>query len=220
MENMLDWPHLPFVHTGTIGRDMAKAMTPTTRLDIDIETTPLGLTSTIAIDGTVQPGSLEFCKPNMMVLHIIDTPERQFCMHVAVVPVDDVTTRMVVVNTRSFLTPSVFNPLFALSNRKIVGEDRAVLESSFPSEAPPPGNELSVRTDKLTLLFRKYWFDELRGPTAPQALPILQGIEGSGGRGSLPHGSSLPSLVRGSSCHLGFLLGAVVVDQRRRRRWC
>ena len=175
MENMLDWPHLPFVHTGTIGRDMAKAMTPTTRLDIEIEKTPLGLTSTIAIDGKLQPGSLEFCKPNMMVLHIIDTPERQFCMHVAVVPVDDVTTRMVVVNTRSFLTPSVFNPLFALSNRKIVGEDRAVLESSFPSEAPPPGDELSVRTDKLTLLFRKYWFDELRGPTAPQALPILLG---------------------------------------------
>jgi hypothetical protein len=93
----------------------------------------------------------------------------------SIVPVDDVTTRMVVVNTRSFLTLAVFNPLFALSNRKIVAEDRAVLESSFPSEVPPAGDELSVRTDKVTLQFRKYWFDELRGTPAPQALPVLQG---------------------------------------------
>ncbi len=170
MENMLDWPHLPFVHTGTIGRGMAKEMAATTRLDVDITETPLGLTSTIAIDGKPQPGSLEFCKPNMMVLHIVDTPERQFCMHVAVVPVDDVTTRMIVINTRSFLTLSLFNPLFALSNRKIVGEDKAVVESSFPIEAPPSSMELSVRTDQMTLMFRKYWFDELRPNTS---LPVL-----------------------------------------------
>lgn len=48
-------------------------------------------------------------------------------------------------------------------------------DSPAPSEAPSPDDELSVRTDKLTLQFRKYWFDELREATAPQDLPILQG---------------------------------------------
>jgi phenylpropionate dioxygenase-like ring-hydroxylating dioxygenase large terminal subunit len=173
MENMLDWPHLPFVHKGTIGRDMAKAMPSNPRLDVDITTTPLGWSSTIAIAGRPQPGSLEFCKPNLMVLHIVDTPERLFCMHVAVVPVDDATTRMIVINARSFLTSAVFNPLFAISNKKIVNEDRAVVESSAAGPVPPAGTELSVRTDKLTLQFRKYWFDELREAAPTKALPVL-----------------------------------------------
>jgi hypothetical protein len=35
---------------------------------------------------------------------------------------------------------------------------------------PPSSTELSVRTDKMTLMFRKYWFDELRPNTS---LPVL-----------------------------------------------
>ncbi len=165
MENMLDWPHLPFVHQGTIGRGMVKELSTNGRMDVDIEPTPTGLSSTIRLADKPQPGGgLDFCKPNIMVLHIMSEPKKIFVMHVAVVPVDDSTTRMIVINTRGFLRASIFNWLFVLSNRRIVGEDKAVVESSFPMRVPAPGTELSVRTDKLTLQFRKYWFDELREP--------------------------------------------------------
>jgi hypothetical protein len=110
-----------------------------------------------------------------MVLHI-DPPGRIFKMHVACVPIDDVTTRMIVINVRSFVRSRWLNPLFTWSNRKIVGEDRAVVESSTPSEVPAAGAELSVRTDRLPLLFRKHYLEQLM-PSASSSrrgtLPVL-----------------------------------------------
>ena len=65
---MLDWPHLPFVHRATIGRGLARLVDR--RMDIAVEDRPWGFRSTIAVDGVVQPGALDFRWPNRMVLHI------------------------------------------------------------------------------------------------------------------------------------------------------
>ncbi len=51
-------------------------------------------------------------------------------------------------------------------NGRIADEDRAVVESSGAAEAPAPGSEPSVRTDRATLQFRKYYYDVLRGSVA------------------------------------------------------
>ena len=43
-------------------------------------------------------------------------------------------------------------------NRKVIFEDRAVVESSFPTRVPRPTEEKSVPTDKVTLRLRSWYF--------------------------------------------------------------
>jgi len=70
------------------------------------------------------------------------------------------------VGSRDFARSPILDPLFAWMNGRIADEDRAVVESSGAPEAPAPGSEPSVRTDRATLQFRKYYYDVLRGSVA------------------------------------------------------
>jgi phenylpropionate dioxygenase-like ring-hydroxylating dioxygenase large terminal subunit len=161
MENMLDWPHLPFVHKRTIGRamvDKARA----SRMDIEMEENDRGFTSRIRIDGAPQPGRLDYRFPNVMNL-FIGVPRRTLVMQVACVPETDDTSRMVVTTARDFAKLGLFDAIFRRQNLKIVGEDKAVVESSFPARVPPAADERSVRTDAPTLAFRKAYFARLHG---------------------------------------------------------
>lgn len=161
MENMLDSPHLPFVHRNSIGRIYRRRMTPTSRLDVSWETTPWGGRTKAILDGKDGGGFLEFHQPNIMALHI-PIPGRHLRIHALVVPIDAVHTRLTVVGSRDFLAWRALDPIFARMNRRIADEDRAVVESSRPLEVPPPGQEPSVATDRATLQFRKYYYDTLR----------------------------------------------------------
>lgn len=163
MENMLDWPHLPFVHAKSIGKNMAR--TESSRLDIRLEKQPWGWHSTISIDGTDQPGSLDFRWPNTMVL-TIPVPGKTLVMQNACIPIDDRTTRMFVATARDFAKWPFLDRFFNRSNRPILEEDKQVVESSIPQEVPPAQDEMSVRTDAPTLYFRKRYFAELRGQAA------------------------------------------------------
>jgi phenylpropionate dioxygenase-like ring-hydroxylating dioxygenase large terminal subunit len=174
MENMLDWPHLPFVHGGTIGRGMHGQ-----RMDIEWQDTPSGGSTRISIDGKAQAGSLDYLYPNAMVLSVMNEPKRTMTMFVSVIPVDDSTTDMLLCTARSFLRPRVFNPLFRMANRRIAGEDRAVVESSWPVAVPAASAERSVRTDQPTLVFRKRYLallessrdDQHKGRASLRVLP-------------------------------------------------
>ncbi len=163
MENMLDMPHLPFVHAATIGRavkeDSAQRMelrwTPTER-GARIENTSPGRTST---------GRLDYLYPNTMEL-TIDPPGKTLRILSVCLPEDAGTTRMIFVSLRSFARTRLLDPFFRHSNRRIAREDQAILESSDPVEVPPAGQERSVRTDGPTLAFRKIWFERLKGSEA------------------------------------------------------
>lgn len=168
MENMLDSPHLPFVHRATIGRDYRSRMTTSSRMEVTWTETPEGGLARAILDGVDNGGVLEFRKPNIMVLHI-PIPGRHFRIHALVIPVDAKTTRMALVGSRDFARARLFNPFFTRSNLRILNEDRAVVESSQPTEIPPPGQERSVRTDQATLAFRKYYFDALKPSRAVPA---------------------------------------------------
>jgi phenylpropionate dioxygenase-like ring-hydroxylating dioxygenase large terminal subunit len=166
MENMLDSPHVPFVHARTIGRFVRPLLRPGSRMDITWEETPYGGRTGSTLDGREAGGaSLDFYAPNMMVLHI-PVPEKVFRMHAIAVPVDDTCVRMIVVGARSFARLSILNPLFNRQNLKIVREDQAVVESSDPPRVPAQGGERSVRTDRATLRFRKYYLDTLAESSA------------------------------------------------------
>lgn len=166
MENMLDSPHVPFVHRGTIGRFVRPHLRDDSRMEVEWEDAPFGGRTRSTLD-TVHDAAatLEWFRPNIMVLHI-PVPGELFRMHAMCVPVDATHMRMIVVGARTFATLPLLNPLFNASNRRIVNEDRAVVESSQPAEVPPPGEELSVRTDRATLQFRRYYFDVLKGSSA------------------------------------------------------
>ncbi|MEZ4301436.1 MAG: aromatic ring-hydroxylating dioxygenase subunit alpha [Polyangiaceae bacterium] len=164
MENMLDWPHLPFVHKATIGKSMRGRTS--SRMDIAWEDRPWGAHTHIEIDGRPEAGSLDFRWPNQMNLHI-PIPNRRMMMMATCLPVDETRTLMLLTMARDFMTSPLFDYFFHRSNLKIAGEDKAIVESSFPAEIPPPGDERSVRTDAPTLLFRKRYFAELKGSSAP-----------------------------------------------------
>jgi phenylpropionate dioxygenase-like ring-hydroxylating dioxygenase large terminal subunit len=171
MENMLDWPHLPFVHAGTIGRGMLRR--PDARMDIDIEPRPWGAHTTIRIDGEPGQGALDLRWPNAMVLHA-PFGGRTMAMMVACVPIGPRRTRMLLLTGRDFLRTRAVDWIFRAMNRRIAGEDRAVVESSDPPQIPLAAEERSVRTDALTLMFRKRFYAEL-APPDQRSLPLAEG---------------------------------------------
>jgi len=166
MENMLDWPHLAFVHRKTIGRELAGLVGG--RLEISREEQPWGVRSRITVDGVERPGMLDYRWPNQMNLHIT-LRGKKVLLAVACVPTGALRTRMLLSIARPFLRSRVFDAIFNYTNKRIAKEDQAIVESSFPVEMPEAGAEKSVRTDSLTLRFRKDYFARLKGTRAGRA---------------------------------------------------
>lgn len=174
MENMLDSPHVPYLHAKTIGRFVRPKLKPGSRMDIEWEDRPYGGHTRAGIDGDFEgAGSLDFYKPNMMVLNI-PIPGKIFRMHAICVPKNDRETSMIIVGARTFATFPLLNPFFNRTNLKIALEDQAVVESSFPVEVPPAQQEKSVRTDRATLQFRRYYFSELKPSSAQKPVAVAE----------------------------------------------
>jgi phenylpropionate dioxygenase-like ring-hydroxylating dioxygenase large terminal subunit len=163
MENMLDMPHLPFVHRRTIGREMAQAGVE--RMDVRWTASERGGRIENVTPGRERKTALDFHFPNAMEL-TIDPPGRTLRILAVCLPEAPGTTRMVFATYRSFARSRLLDPAFRFANRRIAREDRHILESSRPSEVPPPGEERSVRTDAPTIAFRKLYFERLKGSRA------------------------------------------------------
>jgi phenylpropionate dioxygenase-like ring-hydroxylating dioxygenase large terminal subunit len=130
-------------------------------MNIEWEDTDFGGVTKSTIDDTHDSGAkLEFFKPNMMVMHV-PMPNQTLRIHAFCIPIDHERVRMMLITARSFARLSLLNYHFNHMNAKIAEQDRAVVESSDPVIIPPPGQEYSVRTDKATLRFRKYYFEKL-----------------------------------------------------------
>ena len=163
MENMLDMPHLPFVHRRTIGKELHRLGGQ--RMDVRWEERPYGARITGSVDGAPRPGFLEYRFPNTMEL-FIDPPGKLLRLFAICVPEDDATTRLLLLTTRNFARTRLLNPVFRMMNRRIAKEDQLVVESSQPVAVPPPSEEASVRTDAPTLAFRRLYRQKLLGSSA------------------------------------------------------
>ena len=161
MENMLDSPHLPFVHRRTIGKPMRERMTPTSQMEIVWEDTPYGGRAEARMDGHAGGAILEYFKPNIMVLNI-PVPGKILTIHALVVPERPGHTRLIICQSRDFARWRVWNPFFYWMNKRIADEDKNVVESAGIEEVPPAATEHSVASDRATLQFRKYYYEELR----------------------------------------------------------
>ena len=161
MENMLDSPHLPFVHRRTIGRTMRRRMRLDSTLDVRWEETPCGGRAYSSLDGQESAAFLEFFRPNMMVLNI-PIPGKHLRIHALVIPEATGWTRLIIVGSRDFARFCLLDPWFAWMNARIADEDKRVVESAGCGEVPPAADEHSVATDRATLQFRKYYYQVLR----------------------------------------------------------
>ncbi len=164
MENMLDMPHLPFVHRRTIGKGLSR-LVGSGRMDILFEERPYGAHIRNKVDGVDRPGALDYRFPNIMELSI-DPPGRLLRLMVACIPEDDGATRLLLLTIRNFARSPLLDPIFRLMNGRIAAEDRRIVESSSPQEVPPPEEERSVRTDAPTLAFRRIYRQRLLGSSA------------------------------------------------------
>ncbi len=165
MENMLDSPHLPFVHRRTIGRALRRRLHPDSRMTVTWQETASGGIAKASLDGEDSPAFLEFFRPNVMALNI-PVPGKHLRIYALVIPERAGRTRLMVAGSRDFAKSRLLNPWFTWMNGYIADEDKAVVESSGPQEVPPAADELSVATDKATLQFRKYYYEVLRSPEA------------------------------------------------------
>ena len=167
MENMLDSPHLPFVHRRSIGKALRQQMTAHSKMEITWEDTDFGGRAKARMDGRDGGAFLEYYKPNLMALHI-PIPGKHLRIHALVIPEQNDRTRIIICQSRDFARARPLNLLFSWMNRRIADEDQDVVESSGTNEVPPAQWEKSVATDRATLQFRKYYYSELRESQADQ----------------------------------------------------
>jgi phenylpropionate dioxygenase-like ring-hydroxylating dioxygenase large terminal subunit len=167
MENMLDSPHVAFVHRKTFGGPAARRLkaNPGARLEVCFEPHEQGGKIAAAIEGEERAAALDYRFPNLMEL-TLDSSGRFFRILAICIPLSQNKTRLMLVTARSFLRSPLLDWLFIRANRRIAEEDRAIVESSLPPVAPSPEEEKSVATDAGTLAFRRIYRQKLLGSRA------------------------------------------------------
>ena len=159
MENMLDTPHLPFVHARTIGKRFIGRTAE--RMEMLWRETEHGADITAQRAGEPPRTSLRYHFPNIMEL-AIDPGGRIMRLIAVCSPAGADQTRLTIYTLRNFAKARLLDPVFAYANARIAAEDKAIVESSRPAEVPPGGEEKSVATDAPTLAFRKIWFSRIK----------------------------------------------------------
>lgn len=170
MENMLDYPHLPFVHRNTIGRFVRTKATRQSRLTFDLDDPPTGFRFGAQLDDHPPSAWLRWINPNSMMLDVAPAP-RMMRIQIYCIPAARNRVRMLLATARNFAQNPLASPLFDRLNVYILHQDRAVVESSDPVEVPPGRVEKSVRTDRPTLEFRTWYFRHCQGSDAAPAAP-------------------------------------------------
>jgi phenylpropionate dioxygenase-like ring-hydroxylating dioxygenase large terminal subunit len=159
MENMLDSPHVPFVHARTIGRSLRGRENET--MDMVWTDTTFGAEITAIRDGETPRAPLRYYIPNIMELSI-DPGGRVLRMLAVCMPTQAGRTRLTIYTARNFARARLLDRLFARVNVRIAREDKAIVESALPGEVPPAAEERSVASDAPTLAFRKIWFSRIK----------------------------------------------------------
>jgi phenylpropionate dioxygenase-like ring-hydroxylating dioxygenase large terminal subunit len=165
MENMLDIPHLPFVHRRTIGADLARQDLMQQAVEYELEEDELGFRLAWSIGGQRDNGHLRRTRPNGMVLTVV-TPVGELRQHVYCVPLEPGRTRMLLVSTsrRPWWARLIPTTIFEGFEDRILLEDQAVVESAPPGSVLEGGQaERSVASDRPTLRFRRYYRSLQRG---------------------------------------------------------
>ncbi len=156
-ENFIDFAHPPYLHEATIGawlHDYAEAG-GTAR--VDAERTGFGMVMTSYVGDSSRGFQLQWYAPNLAVLHFGWTPYSW--LHVFCIPVSDTHTRVMTVRRmRSAAEAESYRQRAGGTDNRILDEDRVIVESQQGDVLADP-DEISVATDKPTLVFRDWYRD-------------------------------------------------------------
>lgn len=162
MENMLDYPHLPFVHRNTIGRFVRQKAHRDSKLVFDLEDTDYGYKFGARLDEH-EPGAwLRWYRPNSMILDVMPEP-KIMRVQIYCIPTEKDKVRMLLVTGRNIAQNPFSSLPFDRFNIFVLHQDRKVVESSDSVEVPEAKEEKSVRTDRPTLNFRTHYLREMKG---------------------------------------------------------
>ncbi len=157
-ENFIDFTHPPYLHKQTIGSWLHEHAEAGAISYITTEPTEYGYDMATALGENQRGFPVEWYQPNMTVLHFGNTPYKT--LHVFCVPVNDTHTR--VMNVR--MVPTVDDVQAQLerclqTDKTVLDEDKRIVESQQGCVLSDT-DEISVTTDKPSLIFRK-WYKEL-----------------------------------------------------------
>ena len=162
IENAMDFVHLPFVHRNSFGGAIGKkALAAKSVAEYQIEQTESSIKVFNRFDNIPSGFALEWHQPNLVVLKFdeMGIPVR---VHLFSVPINEQQTRYI-------LTILILEETDEKSKASIVKEfiepvieDKIIIESQI-SEIPNTTEECNVPTDKATLLFRRWYHQEMGG---------------------------------------------------------
>ena len=160
IENAMDFVHLPFVHKNSFGGAIGeKALEAKSIAEYQIEQTETSIKVFNRFDNIPSGFALEWHQPNFVVLKFdeMGIPVR---VHLFSVPINQKQTRYML----SILMLGEINPesKASIADEFInpVIEDKIVIESQ-QGEMPNVNEECNVPSDKATLLFRRWYHQEL-----------------------------------------------------------
>jgi len=158
VENQLDFAHLPFVHKSTIGM----GIDPGAPIHVHTECSDDGIQVWMSTDQSFEgrPDEPPFLEMLMPILWRNRIGARTYGF-LAYVPVDEETTRLYLRWYQKLVTVPVIAGVFAalsnLLNRKVLAQDRRVVESQLPkASALRGGNEILVPSDRPIVEFRRW----------------------------------------------------------------
>lgn len=162
VESVLDVAHLAFVHKRTIGRRVPEAIT---RMQFD---TPDPNSIVINNGG----GLLHYQFPHQWLLKPSKDTGSQFINYVTFTPVDRQETIIYGYAGRTFARsiPGL-NAIFSRYSRKILTEDKTIVESQHPRPIPEALRmEAHVPADAPQVRFRQRWFEFLSNDDEPKVI--------------------------------------------------
>jgi phenylpropionate dioxygenase-like ring-hydroxylating dioxygenase large terminal subunit len=167
VENLMDYAHVPFVHRNSFGGEIVKNATPAgSFVEFQITQTERGVhffnrLHSIESGLEIEPGlASEWYQPNLVVLKFdemgMGAPIR---MHSFAIPIDREHTRYLL----AFELLEPYSADVAQQFLDPIVEDRITIESQI-GEIPTTTGECNVPSDRVTLLFRRWYHQTFDRP--------------------------------------------------------
>lgn len=159
-ENFIDFAHPPYLHEKTIGAWMHDYAENGGTARVEADETDFGMIMTSYVGRSTSGFQLHWHRPNLAILHF--GPTAYNWLHVFCIPVNEQHTRVMTVRkVRGAADVASYSRHASGTDHRILDEDRVIVESQAGDVLSDPG-EISVSTDKPTLVFRE-WYRKLVG---------------------------------------------------------
>ncbi|MCU0550522.1 MAG: aromatic ring-hydroxylating dioxygenase subunit alpha [Leptolyngbya sp. Prado105] len=171
VENSLDYPHVPFVHQNSFGRELNAVAQTDVIAQVNVKAIPNGMTVRNRLN--TFPSGIEFDwhQPNCVVIKfdLVGMPVRS---HLFAIPINARQTRFM----------QVILPYLGMDQTSFdivqftapVAEDRIVIESQI-GEVPNTTDECNVPTDEPSLRFRR-WYYRVVKRQLPSEVTVIEDV--------------------------------------------